>query len=77
VNDEYLPLSTSDLIRRRSDVVLPANMGPTKRWISPDDEWEWEWEWEEPTPKEEAIWINLNLNLKGNLERRGFVCWLG
>uniref|UniRef100_A0A0A9EVB8 Uncharacterized protein n=1 Tax=Arundo donax TaxID=35708 RepID=A0A0A9EVB8_ARUDO len=31
-----LPLPASAWTRRRSAVVLPANMGPTMTWISPD-----------------------------------------
>lgn len=32
----YLPLMHSDLILRRRAVVLPANIGPTMTWISPE-----------------------------------------
>jgi hypothetical protein len=33
---EYLPVPASAWTLRRSAVVLPANMGPTMTWISPD-----------------------------------------
>lgn len=39
---KYRPLLRSDLIRRRREVVLPANMGPMMTWISPETRGGWE-----------------------------------